>query len=63
MDNQQTLSIIKPDSVKSGYIGSINSMIEDAGIRILKKKKLTLTINEASEFYSIHKDFPLRLRL
>ena len=40
MSNQKTLSIIKPDAVKAGYVHAINSMIENSGLKILEKKEL-----------------------
>ena len=40
MSLQRTLSIIKPDAVKSGYVDSINSLIESSGLKIIKKKIL-----------------------
>ncbi|MCH2540958.1 MAG: nucleoside-diphosphate kinase [Alphaproteobacteria bacterium] len=58
MPNQKTLSIIKPDAVKAGHANAINLMIENAGLKILKKKELNLTTEQAKEFYSIHSDKP-----
>ena len=58
MPNQKTLSIIKPDAVKAGHANAINLMIENSGLRILKKKELNLTTEQAKEFYSIHSDKP-----
>ena len=58
MSNQKTLSIIKPDAVKAGYTDAINLMIENSGLRILKKKELNLTKEQAQEFYAVHSDKP-----
>ena len=58
MSNQKTLSIIIPDAVKAGYTAAINLMIENSGLKILKKKELNLTTEQAKEFYSIHSDKP-----
>ena len=58
MPNQKTLSIIKPDAVKAGHANAINLMIENSGLKILKKKELNLTTEQAKEFYSIHSDKP-----
>ena len=33
-------------------------MIENSGLKILKKKELNLTTEQAKEFYSIHSDKP-----
>ena len=58
MSNQKTLSIIKPDAVKAGHVEAINLMIVKAGLKILKKKELNLTKEEAQEFYSVHSEKP-----
>ena len=58
MSVQKTLSIIKPDAVKAGHADAINSMIESSGLKILEKKELTLTKEQAQEFYSVHSDKP-----
>ena len=56
MSLQRTLSIIKPYAVKYGYVDSINSLIESSGLKIIKKKNLTLNKEQAAKFYSIHSD-------
>ena len=58
MSNQKTLSIIKPDAVKAGYVDSINLMIENSGLKILEKKELKLSKEEAQQFYAVHSDKP-----
>ncbi|AHX11480.1 nucleoside diphosphate kinase [Neorickettsia helminthoeca str. Oregon] len=55
---QRTLSILKPDAVSKNIIGKINSYIESAGLRIIAIKQMTLTIDQAENFYAIHKDRP-----
>tara|TARA_Y100001970_G_C13414956_1_gene453766 strand:- start:80 stop:496 length:417 start_codon:yes stop_codon:yes gene_type:complete len=54
----RTFSIIKPDATKRNITGSINKVIEDSGLRIIAQKRVKLTINQAKDFYSIHKDRP-----
>ena len=56
MSNQKTLSIIKPDAVKAGHVDSINLMIENSGLKILEKKELKLSKEEAQQFYAVHSD-------
>ena len=56
MSNQKTLSIIKPDAVKAGHADAINLMIKNSGLKILKKKKLKLSKEEAQKFYAVHSD-------
>tara|TARA_B100001123_G_scaffold386448_1_gene460885 strand:+ start:360 stop:770 length:411 start_codon:yes stop_codon:yes gene_type:complete len=58
MPNQKTLSIIKPDAIKAGHEDAINLKIEEAGLKILEKKKLTLTKEQAQQFYLVHADKP-----
>ena len=58
MSNQKTLSIIKPDAVKAGYVHAINSMIENSGLKILEKKELKLNKEQARQFYAVHSDKP-----
>jgi len=58
MSNQKTLSIIKPDAVKAGHADAINLMIKNSGLKILKKKELQLSKEEAQQFYAVHSDKP-----
>ena len=58
MSNQKTLSIIKPDAVKAGHTDAINLMIESSGLKILQRKELNLTIEQAKNFYAVHSDKP-----
>ena len=55
---QKTLSIIKPDATKRNITGSINKMIEEAGLRIVAQKRLKLSNEQAKEFYNVHKERP-----
>ena len=54
----QTFSIIKPDATKRNLTGSINSLIENNGLRIIAQKRIKLTIEQAQKFYYIHNDKP-----
>jgi len=55
---QRTLSIIKPDAVAARNTGSILQAIEAAGLDIVAVRKLTLTPEQAAEFYAVHKERP-----
>ena len=55
---ERTFSIIKPDATKRNITGSINSIIEDSGLRIVAQKRIKLSLSAAKEFYSIHCDKP-----
>ena len=54
----KTFSIIKPDATKRNITGCINKIIEDSGLRIIAQKRIKLTIAQAEDFYSIHKEKP-----
>jgi nucleoside-diphosphate kinase len=54
----RTFSIIKPDATKRNITGSINKVIEENGLRIIAQKRVKLSIDQAENFYSIHKDRP-----
>ena len=45
-----TLSIIKPDAVKRGIIGEINSLIEKNDMKIVAQKMIHLSIEDAKRF-------------
>ncbi len=56
---QRTLSIIKPDAVARNLIGTIDSKLEQAGLRIVAMRRMQLTKEQAQRFYAVHsgKDF------
>lgn len=58
MATQRTLSIIKPDATSRNLCGKILSHFEDAGLTIVAAKMITLTPEQAGQFYIIHKDRP-----
>ena len=51
-----TLSIIKPDAVKRGLTGEINTLIEKNKMRIVAQKMLQLSLVDAKGFYFVHKE-------
>lgn len=51
---ERTLSIIKPDAVERGLEGSIVTMIEESGFKIVAQKKVWLTKTQAELFYREH---------
>lgn len=55
---ERTLSIIKPDATARNLTGSINAMIEAAGLRIVAQKRLRLTEAQAEGFYAVHRERP-----
>ena len=54
----QTFSIIKPDATKRNLTGSINSVIETNGLRIIAQKRIKLTNDQAKKFYDVHNEKP-----
>ena len=54
----RTFSIIKPDATKRNLTGSINSVIENSGLRIIAQKRIMMSIEQAQKFYDIHNDKP-----
>ena len=54
----KTLILIKPDGVKNRHIGDIINRFEERGFNILNVRMLTLNSEQASDFYSIHKEKP-----
>ena len=59
----RTFSIIKPDATKRNLTGSINSVIETKGLRIIAQKRIKLTNDQAKKFYDVHNDKPFFLDL
>ena len=55
---QRTLSIIKPDAVAKGLIGSILQRIEGSGLPIVAMKMLHLSTPQAEGFYAVHHERP-----
>jgi len=55
---QRTFSIIKPDATKRNITGSINQIIEENNLRIIAQKRIHLTIDQAENFYDVHKEKP-----
>ena len=51
---ERTFSIIKPDATRRNLTGKINSLIEEAGLRILAQKRIHLSHNQAEHFYNVH---------
>ena len=60
---EQTLSILKPDSVDEKNIGSIIDRFEKAGLRPIAMKMAQLTIEQAKAFYAIHAERPFYMDL
>lgn len=55
---ERTLSIVKPDAVKKNAIGDILRRFENAGLKIVAAKLISLSKVEAQGFYAVHKERP-----
>ncbi|MGD2169996.1 MAG: nucleoside-diphosphate kinase, partial [Chlamydiota bacterium] len=55
---QQTLSILKPDTVKKNAIGQVISYLEKGGLNVVAAKMLHLSKEKAEQFYDIHQGKP-----
>jgi nucleoside-diphosphate kinase len=55
---QKTLSIVKPDAVAKGLIGSVIKVFDEAGFRVAAMKMKKLSRSEAEGFYYVHKERP-----
>jgi nucleoside-diphosphate kinase len=55
---QRTFSILKPDATARNLTGSVNAVIEKAGLRIVAQKRIHMTRDQACTFYSVHKERP-----
>ncbi len=53
---ERTLSILKPDALKNRHVGDIISRFEDAGLRVAAIKMIRLSSEQASQFYSMHRE-------
>ena len=57
-NNEQTLSIIKPDAVERNLDNEIKGMFKNKGFIILKEKKIQIEKSEAEKFYKVHETKP-----
>jgi len=55
---ERTLSIVKPDAVRSGNLGAVLDAIERSGLRIVAMKMLQLDQAKAEGFYAVHRERP-----
>jgi len=53
-----TFTMIKPDAVKSGYIGAILNKITENNFKIKALKLTQLTVADAKKFYEVHSERP-----
>jgi nucleoside-diphosphate kinase len=58
MSTNRTFTMIKPDAVANGHIGSIINDITNAGFKIIALKYTKLTDETAGQFYAVHAERP-----
>tara|TARA_B100001175_G_scaffold307188_1_gene306114 strand:- start:426 stop:845 length:420 start_codon:yes stop_codon:yes gene_type:complete len=58
MSLQQTLCIIKPDAIERNIIGSIINILEKNDLKVIQLSMIHLTVEQARNFYSVHKGKP-----
>ena len=57
-NNEQTLSIIKPDAIERNLSEQIKQEFIKNGFNISKEKKIKLEKHEAEKFYQVHQSKP-----
>src|SRR3970282_1224726 len=55
---ERTLSIVKPDAVSKNVIGQIYTRFENAGLKIVAARMLSLSQSQAEGFYAVHRGRP-----
>ena len=58
MNNEKTLSIIKPDAVERNLSDKIKNIFVKNDLKIKDSKKIHITKEEAAEFYKVHQSKP-----
>lgn len=58
MATERTFSIIKPDATRRNLTGSINAVIEKAGLRIVAQRRVKWKQADAKKFYAVHAKRP-----
>lgn len=58
MTIERTFSIVKPDGVAKNLIGEVYGRFEKSGLRVIASRMLHLTLEQAEEFYAVHKNRP-----
>jgi nucleoside-diphosphate kinase len=59
----RTFSIIKPDATARNLTGAINTMIEQAGLRIVAQRRVLISRAQGETFYAVHRQRPFFVEL
>jgi nucleoside-diphosphate kinase len=55
---ERTFSILKPDATARNLTGAINTLIEQAGLRIIAQRRIRMSRQDAETFYAVHRERP-----
>lgn len=55
---ERTLTIIKPDAVRRGFVGDILKQIQTAGLTVRGLRMIRLATPQAESFYEVHRARP-----
>ena len=55
---EHTFSMLKPDAISKNVIGEILTRFEKNGLRVIASKMLHLSLEQAENFYAVHKERP-----
>ncbi len=58
MAAERTLSIVKPDGVRTNVIGELFKRFESTGLQIVAARMTSLTKAQAQAFYAVHRERP-----
>ena len=58
MPSNRTFTMIKPDAVEKGHVGTILNKINASGFRIVSMKMTQMSFRDAELFYAVHKERP-----
>ncbi|PIF02026.1 MAG: nucleoside-diphosphate kinase [Draconibacterium sp.] len=58
MAGKQTFTMIKPTAFRNNHTGAILKIINEAGFTLKAMKLTRLTVEQAGEFYAVHKERP-----
>jgi len=61
--SNRTFTMIKPDATSKGYTGAILDQIIKAGFSVKAMKWTKLTVEQAGQFYEVHKERPFYAEL
>lgn len=58
MASNRTFTMIKPEAMATGHAGKILDLILSKGFKLVALKYTRLSVDEAGEFYAVHKERP-----